>query len=103
MACATAFPPLSYLLYLPYKTRKIFREQKSLHYPMTVSWSEAGFKFENQQGSAVMPWGDFFKWGEDSRIFLLYHSSRLFHMLPKRALTEAQLTDLRQFITVPRM
>jgi hypothetical protein len=101
--CAIAFPPLSYLLYLPYKTRKVFHEQKNLHYPMTMSWSDAGFKVENQQGSAVTPWQDFFKWGEDSRILLLYHSSRLFYMLPRRVLTEAQLTDLRQFIKVPRM
>jgi hypothetical protein len=103
VSCAIVFPPLSYLLYLPYKTRKVFREQKNLHYPMTMSWSEAGFKVENQQGSAVTPWQDFFKWGEDSGILLLYHSSRLFYMLPKRVLSEAQLTDMRQFITVPRM
>ena len=101
--CGIVIPPLSYLLYLPYKTRKVFREQKNLHYPMTVSWSETGFKVENQQGNATMPWTDFFKWSEDGRILLLYHSSRLFRMLPKRALTEAQLADMRQFITAPRM
>jgi hypothetical protein len=101
--CAFAFPVLGHLLYLPYKTRKVFREQKNLHYPLTMSWSEAGFKIENQQGSSVTPWGDFFKWSEDSRILLLYHSSRLFYMVPKRVLSEAQLTDMRQFITAPRM
>jgi hypothetical protein len=86
--CAIAAPLLSYLLYLPYKTRKVFREQKNLHYPLTVSWSADGFKTENQHGCATTPWDDFFKW---------------FHMLPKRVLSEAQLTDMRRFITAPRI
>ncbi len=52
----------------------------------------------NEQGGATIPWSDFLKWADNDRVFLLFQGPRLFNMLPKRALTAAQIDDLRRIL-----
>lgn len=94
---------VSYVFTMPRQTRKVFGEQKGFQYPLTLSWSESGIEVQNQQGRAVLPWGDLFRWAEDQHIILFFHSSRVFHMLPRRVLSDAQWDDVRRCIKTPKM
>ncbi|WP_306965526.1 YcxB family protein [Agrobacterium tumefaciens] len=66
--------------------------------PITVTWSEEGFRSKAQQGDWNVPWNDYLKWTEDSKVILLYQGARVFNMLPKRVLTPAQIDDFRQLV-----
>ncbi|WP_234899604.1 YcxB family protein [Agrobacterium pusense] len=76
--------------------RKAYAAQKTLQHPITVTWSEEGFRSTAQQGDWNVPWNDYLKWTEDSKVILLYQGPRVFNMLPKRVLTPAQVDDFRQ-------
>lgn len=86
---------LNYLWLVPRATRKLFRQQKTLHRPMTYSWSEAGLKVTGESGEWLFAWADYLKLAENAKIVLLYEGPRLFQMLPKRFFTAEQLADLR--------
>jgi hypothetical protein len=96
-------PLVGYFFIGPRQARKLFREHKSLHYPLTLRWSESGLEVQNQQGQATFPWSDLFRWSEDKNILLFYHSSRLFHMLPRRVVSDQQIDDLYRCIKTPKM
>lgn len=78
-------------LYVPWKTRKVFRQQKSLQREFTLSWSEDCLLSEDANGQYKTAWADFTNWKEDAHIFLLYHSDIAFQMLPKRAFSNANV------------
>ncbi|MDH7794659.1 MULTISPECIES: YcxB family protein [unclassified Beijerinckia] len=94
---------VSYFFLVPRQTRKAFQEQKGFQYPLTLTWSDDGIEVQNQQGRAAFPWTDLFRWAEDQRIILFYHSSRLFQMLPRRVLSDAQVDDLHRCIKTPKI
>lgn len=73
-----------YTIYIPYKARKIFKQQKSLQIPFEVVVSKEGVHVSNEIGEAKIPWDNFQKWKENKNLFLIYHSDVLFQMLPKR-------------------
>jgi len=84
-----------YMVYLPYRLRKIFKQQKELHRPYTITIDEAGTHFKNEMGEANRPWNIFLKWKEDDNIIILYHSDLLFSMLPKRYLNDESIQFIR--------
>lgn len=76
------------LAYTPYRTKKIFEQQKELHYPFKMTIDEAGLHTKNQIGESNRPWNMFVKWREDHNLIMLYHSDVMFSMLAKRYLSE---------------
>ena len=77
---------------IPRRARRLFAQQKNLQRPLTFSWDDEGLSWTSANGSGKTPWVDYLKWGQDERLFLLYHSDAMFQMLPKRAfVTAAQL------------
>jgi hypothetical protein len=98
-ACFAAVPACviaSYFLSVPISTRKSYRNHKALHRPYTFSWSETGLAVTSASGEWNVAWSDYLKWDENARVFILYQAPRLFNILPKRALTEEQIVDIRQ-------
>ena len=81
-------------LYLPWRTRKIFAQQKELHLPFKIQISETGVYFENSLSQTTRPWNMFTKWKQGQKIMMLYHSDVMFSMLPKRLLT----TEIVDFV-----
>ena len=77
-------------LYVPWKARRVFRQQRSLQLPFELSWSEEGFVSRNEQGSYKTLWSDLVRWKENEQLFLLYISDAMFHILPKRAFPDAE-------------
>jgi hypothetical protein len=76
------------LAYVPYRTKKVFEQQKELHYPFTMTIDETGLHTKNQIGESKRPWNMFVKWREDQHLIMFYHSDILFSMISKRYLSE---------------
>jgi hypothetical protein len=77
--------------------RKTYREQKTLHKPVHLSWSENGVRFSSDFGEARLQWTDFLIARQDRHCILLYESRRLYRLIPTRILTEDQLRELQSF------
>ena len=83
--------------------RKAFDQQKTLHVPYRVSWTDQGILIESEYGDARLPWGDLRKTRQDKNLILLYESDRLYRLIPTRCFTPAQLTDFQACMaSVPR-
>ncbi|MFK3781404.1 YcxB family protein [Agrobacterium sp. NPDC089420] len=98
VAVVITIPLYQYFFGAAVFARKAYADQKSLQHPMTVAWSDEGFRSTSQQGDWNIPWSDYLKWTEDSKVILLYQGARVFNMLPKRVLTPAQIDDFRQLV-----
>lgn len=85
---------LMQLLLEPGRARRVFRQQKSLHGPITFSWSEAGLHTRSESGQSEFPWDHYWGWQQDAAIMLLYHSERIYQFIPKRVLSPEQAADL---------
>ncbi len=75
--------------------RKTYREQKTLHKPVHLSWSEDGVHFSSDFGEARLQWTDFLKARQDRHCILLYESRRLYRLIPTRILADNQLRKLQ--------
>lgn len=84
--------------YLPWRARRSFREQKAAGSEFSVETSPEGITFASSYGSGTIPWDHILRWREGGRVFLLYISSTLFQVIPKRlfagAEQEAEFRDL---------
>jgi hypothetical protein len=77
------------LAYVPWQSRKVFREQETLRRPFEVTWDAGTLTRRSATGETRTPWSDFIRWKEDGGLFLLYHSDGAFQVLPKRVLGDA--------------
>ena len=84
-----------YGLYLPYRAKRIFKQQKSLHQPFTVEVTSEGLNWSSSAGDSQMPWSFFSTWRENQQVFLIYQADVMFHMVPTRAFRSH--TDLDSF------
>lgn len=79
--------------YMPWKAKRVFRQQKSLQYPFEFAWDGESFITRNEKGNSNTPWSDYTKWRENQQMFLLYHSDVMFQMVPKRAFPDDTSVD----------
>ncbi|WP_332712431.1 YcxB family protein [Pelagibacterium mangrovi] len=94
MIGAVILPLLAYFVFLPRQARKVYAQQKTLHQPVEASWDEAGYTASTETVTSVVVWTDYYGWSLDDRMVLFMQSQVLFQMLPRQALTDAQLADL---------
>jgi hypothetical protein len=78
---------------LPWRSRRIYRQQKNLHQEFEYSWDESALTVTGKSGYNTTPWHDFLKWRESANMFLVYRSDIMFNMLPKRFFSDASLID----------
>jgi len=96
---AILYLALFFFAYIPWKTRRTYKQQKSLQREQRMKFDEFGFSAENELGRSTTPWSDFVKWKENDHLFLLYISDPLYHMVPKRLFSDAGNADrLRQLL-----
>ncbi|HVS54604.1 MAG TPA: hypothetical protein VHD62_19770 [Opitutaceae bacterium] len=53
---------LVFFVWLPWRAKRTFRQQKTLHHPLTVEFTNDAFLVEAVHGSSRVPWTDFHKW-----------------------------------------
>jgi hypothetical protein len=93
-----------YLLYhnvfIPYRIRKIFEQQKELSEPFIIEIGEDIIKVSSASGYSERPISDFHKWKENKSLFLIYQSDVLFNIIPKRFLTNPEQEEyIREQLT----
>ena len=89
---------LSYLVVLPYRTRKIFRQQKTLQRPYDIRLSEEVLESVSEDGRVKMPWKNFHKYKMSKEMILVYQSDAIFHMFPKRWFAEEQFLEFQNIL-----
>jgi YcxB-like protein len=75
--------------------RTQFRKQPSVQGSKTLSVDGSGVHWKWDGGSADIDWKNFLKWQESKTQFLLYTSPVAFNMIPKRVLTQEQISEVR--------
>ena len=83
---------------LPRQTRRMFRQTSLLREQISMSWEENGFALEGASAKSRMPWKDLYAWAEAESLIILMQNEMLYNLVPKSALDEAQLADLRSCV-----
>ena len=93
---AIAYFPAWYWLYLPWKVRRLYAQQRALQEPASVEISTGGLEFRTANGEGLLRWENVYRWRETGDVFVLYQSDVLLHPIPKRCFdsVEAQ-SDFR--------
>lgn len=89
-------PLLLLYVFVPWNARRNYRQQKSLHRPTRIEWSQDGFTTLRKEGRWTTPWADFLRVIMHKDMVLLYLAPNLFHVIPTRALSEEELSHLKE-------
>ncbi len=93
-----AYFALSYGIWLPYRTKKIYKQQKTLQEPYEAELTEEEFVSTNSFGTARIKWADFHKYKVGKDIVLVYQSDLIFHLFPKRWFSDDDFRKLLQIL-----
>lgn len=86
---------LTFLL-VPRRTRRLFRQQRMLDKNFTLEWSDRGIVLRSDSSTSNLAWAEYHLWFESREIFGFGLNEQLYHFAPKRAMSEAQILDLRR-------
>lgn len=78
-----------------WSSRKQFSKQPGAQGPRTMVLDAAGVHWRWNGGSADVEWKNYIRFLECKNEFLLYSSPAVFNVVPKRALTPEQTSELR--------
>jgi hypothetical protein len=84
---------VTHYLWIPWRARRVFRQQKTLHRTCELSWDSNGLHAKDGNGEYRHLWSDFVRWREGERLIVLNLSDAMFLMVPKRAFTEEKTLD----------
>jgi hypothetical protein len=86
LAGLTAYFLTIYFVFSPWRTRRIYRQQKTLQRPVELELTGSHFSGSSPHGTFHMAWADFHKWKKNEHLILVYESSALMRMIPLRAI-----------------
>lgn len=90
---------LTLWLYLPYRARRTYRQQKNLQRSHQFSWDDQAIFFHSEDYEGKIRWSDLLKAREDHSMLLLYQSDALFHLFPKRSFSSPeQFNEFRSHV-----
>ncbi len=95
VAAAVGLYLLSYYVYLPWNTRRIFLQQKEYAAPFEIEITPQALLAYSQYGYSNRPWADYRKWRQDEKLLLLYLSDVQYTVIPKRFLDDQQIEEIR--------
>jgi hypothetical protein len=84
--------------WLPYRTKKIYWQQKALQEPFVAEISSDEFVSTNSIGTARLRWKDFHKYKVGKNLILVYQSDAIFHMFPRRWFGEGEYETLLEIL-----
>ena len=84
---------------LPSSARRQLARSSGLGEEVVASWDSDRIMFEGRHGQSRWPWGDFYRWQESPSGVLLWQGDRIYVYLPKRVLTDDQISELRSILT----
>jgi hypothetical protein len=65
--------------------RTQFKQSKKLSVPFELEFTDESYRTRADWGSSEMKYTEFHKWRFNETVILLYHSDKLFQMIPRRA------------------
>lgn len=83
-------------IYLNYKSNKIYSQQKELHRPIKMEFSDEGITTITKNGSNLSPWSNFCRYKSNKNYILLFYSDALFLMLPKNQIPPTEMHFLNK-------
>jgi hypothetical protein len=98
LACILA---MNYIL-IPRRSRRAFRQLKSLQSQTQINWTSERIRFQSAQGNSDFDWRDFVRIVHGRDVILLFQSDYLFNLIPKRAVSDDQASDLVKSATERR-
>jgi hypothetical protein len=84
-----------WLLLLPWNSRRLYAQSKTVQMEHVYGWSETGLSYASETGSAQIRWPMLHGWHLGRRAFLFYFNDSLMHFLPLRVLDPAEAADLQ--------
>ena len=94
---------LAQYLLMPRYCRRLLRQQKSLSERWHAELGEDGLRVTSLSQNGFVSWANYVAWHCGEHMILLYHSDRLFQMIPVRAVTAlAQTVFDSKLASVPR-
>jgi hypothetical protein len=79
--------------------RRIFRKNPIFRGQRSLVVDETGVTFNTPTISVQPKWGSIENFVEDDTSFVLYQSGVIFHLIPKRQLSQGQIATLREAFT----
>jgi hypothetical protein len=58
-----------------------------------------GLETDWTDGHSTVKWSHFVSWSEQQDMFCIFTHSRVFHIIPKRCLSEAEITQVRELLS----
>lgn len=97
------FAVLAYLVivygaWLPYRTKKIYKQQKTLQEAFDSELTEEEFISTTSFGSTRLKWRDFYKYKVGKDMILVYQSDAIFHMFPRRWFPDGEYDRLIEIL-----
>jgi|SRR5581483_7444964 len=71
-----------FVLYLPWRAKRNFRQYKALSERVSAEVREDGLFFKRETGEGLVPWSHVNKWRVGKALVLLYPSSNVFYLIP---------------------
>jgi YcxB-like protein len=96
-----AFELIFASLYLPWKVRRLHRQQKDLAAVFTYAWDDEFLEGKSANGQSKRRWRDYEKRKENEKMFLVYHADNLFEMFPKPWFRDQAQIDEFRSLTKP--
>lgn len=73
---------------------RYFRESRAAQQEVRASWTDTRLRLEQPDAYQDRPWSDWKKWSENDTLVVLTGSGPIFMALPKRVLSDAQISDI---------
>ena len=70
-------------LVLPIVSRRQFRGYKGIRAETTIVLEDSGVRYTTADANVLLRWNKLCKWRQDTGYVLLYHSPRLFNIVPR--------------------
>jgi len=87
-----------YCFVAPWQARRHFRQLAAAQGETRFRWNEDGIVLSGEKGETRLGWGDFHCWMERERQLLLFQSLMFYNLVPKSALSDAQMGEIRSYL-----
>ena len=71
------------VLLVPFMARRNYRSYKGIRSEMDLTLEADGVRYTTADANVLLRWEKILKWREDEAYLLLFHSPRLFNIVPK--------------------
>lgn len=73
-----------------------YRKTRSLHGPRSTAVDDQGMSFQGPDFSSQLKWPFFLKFAEDDKSFVMFQTDRMFFFIPKRQLSQQDISNIRK-------